>query len=55
MLKPCPLPQGRDKAPLTKDERAEISYRMRNVIAERKAQFDYVNNLDDADVVKNKL
>lgn len=48
----CGLPQGRDKAPITKDERSEISYRMRNVIAERKAQFEYVNSLDDAAVVK---
>lgn len=52
MITNCPLPQGRDKAPLTKDEKAEISQRMRSVILERKAQFDYVNNLDDADVAK---
>jgi peptidoglycan hydrolase CwlO-like protein len=30
-----------------------VSTRMRNVIAERKAQFDYVNNLDDAAVAKS--
>jgi hypothetical protein len=53
LIKPCPLPVGREKAPLTKDERLEVSTRMRNVIAERKAQFDYVNNLDDAAVTKS--